>query len=147
MKIVWQFHGNFMTTITVRQLLVRAIFLKYYCNRIAILLNHATHGNKLQNTRTSQKIASSRNTKTVSPTWHNVPKANGGHGDEAEVESIKEGPVLPQGEEESTKAQEDKEEKKSSYSRGEIATKSCIIIIFIIVAECVFIKISFAFGS
>lgn len=35
----------------------------------------------------------------VPVTWHHVPQSDGRHGDEAEVESLEEGPVFPGGKE------------------------------------------------
>lgn len=41
--------------------------------------------------------------------WSQVPEPDGGGGDEAEVEGLEEGPVLPGGEEESTEGEEEAE--------------------------------------
>ena len=68
-------------------------------------------------------------------TWDNIPKANGSHGDEAEVETIKEGPVLPEGEKEGSTTKEDaKEDKSSSYS-VHVVTKPHLIIAIIILSK------------
>ncbi len=40
-------------------------------------------------------------------TWDDVPEPDGGHGDEAEVEGLEEGPLLPDGEDAGADAQED----------------------------------------
>ena len=41
--------------------------------------------------------------------WSQVPEPDGGGGDEAEVERLEEGPVLPGGEEESAQGEEERE--------------------------------------
>lgn len=47
----------------------------------------------------------------VTPTWHQITKANGSHCNEAEVEAIEEGPVvLPQQEKASSGGQVDAQE-------------------------------------
>ena len=69
------------------------------------------------------------------PTWHNVPKANGSHGDEAEVESIKEGPVLPEGEQEGTTTEEDDKEDQSSSNCVHVVTKPHLFFIIIIIPD------------
>ena len=65
---------------------------------------------------------------TVLLTRNNVPEANGSHGDKAEVETIKEGPVLPEGEEEGSTTEEDAKEDKSSSHCVHIVAKTHLIV-------------------
>ena len=67
-------------------------------------------------------------------TWDNITKANGSHGDEAEVETIKEGPVLPEGEKEGSTTKEDTQEDKGSSYSVHVVTKPHLIF-FIILSE------------
>ena len=69
------------------------------------------------------------------PTWDNITKANGSHGDEAEVETIKEGPVLPEGEKEGSTTKEDTQEDKGSSYSVHVVTKPHLIIFFIILSK------------
>jgi hypothetical protein len=50
-------------------------------------------------------------------TWHDVAKPDGGHGDEAKVESVKEAPVLPDGEDAAADAEEGRQEGQRQKGR------------------------------
>ena len=81
-------------------------------------------------------------------TWDNITKANGSHGDEAEVETIKEGPVLPEGEKEGSTTKEDTKEDKSSSHSVHIVTKPHLLIFFIILSKIKrFNRLSVIYGS
>ena len=68
-------------------------------------------------------------------TWDNISKANSGHGDETEVETFKEGPVLPKCEERGSKAEEDAEEDKRSKHRVKVVTECHLIIIIVVISR------------
>ena len=57
------------------------------------------------------------------PTRHNVPKTDGGHSDEAEVECLEEGPVLPNCEDEASDGEEDSQEGESQGGCDQIRLK------------------------
>ncbi len=54
------------------------------------------------------------------PTWHDVSESDCGHGDEAEVECLEEGPLLPDGEDSSTHGQEQAQETQSQEGSQQI---------------------------
>ena len=83
------------------------------------------------------KIMSSYDLK---PTRDNVTKPNGCHGDETEVETFKEGPIFPECEEESTKAEEDAKEDKSSPNSVHIVTEPHLLVIIFISAKNRFMR-------
>ena len=57
-------------------------------------------------------------------TWHNVTKPNGGHCDEAEVETIEETPILPHCEKCSSATEENAKKQKSSADSVNISCKT-----------------------
>lgn len=60
-------------------------------------------------------------------TWHNVSKTYCGHRYEAEIEGIKEAPILPDGEERGAKAEEEEEEEKWEDDCEEIVLEKWIV--------------------
>jgi hypothetical protein len=50
-------------------------------------------------------------------TWHDIAKPDGGHGDEAKVESVEEAPVLPDGEDAAADAEEGRQEGQRQKGR------------------------------
>ena len=65
----------------------------------------------------------------IKPTRDNVTKPNGCHGDETEVETFKEGPVLPECEEESTTAEEDAKEDKRASDSVKVVTEGHLLLL------------------
>ena len=63
---------------------------------------------------------------TYIQTWDNVTKPNGSHGDEAEVECIKESDILMNTEEVGTNAEEADENQKTAKSYSNIVCKANI---------------------
>ncbi len=53
-------------------------------------------------------------------TWHDISQSNGGHGDEAEIECLEEGPVLPDGEDAGSYAEEDGQKSQSQEGRQQV---------------------------
>ena len=80
-----------------------------------------------QNTLTANNIWKSLNLALLTffyvLTWDNITKPYGGHGDEAEVEGIKESEVLINTDEVGTKAKEDDEEEQSSTSGLDVVSE------------------------
>ena len=82
-----------------------------------------------------------QNADMCSNTWDNVTKANGGHGDEAEVKSIKECQLLHYCEGVGTDAQEETENQKTSKSCLYVAGQAIIFFLLLIserkiIADC-----------
>ena len=61
---------------------------------------------------------------TKAKTRNNISKTNSSHGDEAEIESIKEGDILINTEEVGTNAKKDNQNQKTSKSNSNVAGKS-----------------------
>ena len=66
-------------------------------------------------------------------TWHNVTKPNGGHCDEAEVETIEETPILPHCEKCGTATEENAKKQKSSTDSVYVGCKTFrLLLIFLL---------------
>ena len=64
-------------------------------------------------------------------TRDNVPKANGSHGDEAEVEGVKEAPVLPYSEDAASDAEEEGQVGQRQDGRQSVASKTGVVIVVV----------------
>ncbi len=81
----------------------------------------------------AQRIAK-RHPKAPTLTRNYIPKSDSGHGNEAEVERVKEGPVLPDGEDQAADAQETCQECQGQHSIEQVGVDAAsVIIIFIII--------------
>ena len=64
-------------------------------------------------------------------TRHDVPKPDGRHGDEAEVEGVKEAPVLPYSEDAASDAEEEGQVGQRQDGRQSVASKTGVVIVVV----------------
>ena len=70
-------------------------------------------------------------------TRHNVPKPDGRHGDEAEVESVEEAPVLPYSEDAASDAEEQRQVGQGQEGRQGVAAKTAVVIVVVFFGSAV----------
>ena len=70
-------------------------------------------------------------------TWDNIAKADGGHCYEAEIEGLKEIPVLPEGEKDGAATEEDAEEADCAGDRVQVLGEANLLFfLFCLSAKC-----------
>ncbi len=85
----------------------------------------------------AQTIAK-RHPKAPILTRNYIPKSDSGHGNEAEVERVKEGPVLPDGEDQAADAQETSQEPQGQHGIEQVGVDATSIVIIIIIVFIIF---------
>ncbi len=71
-------------------------------------------------------------------TWDNVAEPDRSHGDEAKVEGIKEGPVLPDGKDQAADAEKGRQEGQGQEGRQGVGPEPLLLIVVVVVVVLIY---------